>query len=125
ADREIVRSISLPLILESPVRPATFDTNGKVVPLDSELEPVRIAPAVVERVNVNGFARHQFALQRFAVSDEAAGSRVTIFDRSRDGRGGVAEVFPRSVESGEIIASVEAFVRPGGDQLEHVIDGLD
>src|SRR5262249_233041 len=55
-EREIVRSPSLTLILEPPVRPAASDADGKVLPLDSELEPVRIAPAIVERNNVNGLA---------------------------------------------------------------------
>src|SRR5262245_21348738 len=124
ADREIVRSRSLPLILESPVRPAAFDADGKVFPLNAELEAIRIAPAVAERVNVNGLARHQFALQSFAVVDESAGLRIMIFDRSRDGRGGVVKVLPRFAESGEVIIGVEAFVRPRGDHLEYVVDGL-
>src|SRR5262245_6968809 len=86
-DREIVRSASLTLILESPVRPAAFNVDGISVSLDSELEAVRIAPAVAERVNVNGLARHQFALQRFRVADEAGGSPVMIFGRPSSGPG--------------------------------------
>src|SRR5262245_26831448 len=120
-DREIIRFPSLPLILESPVRPAAFDADGKGSTLDSELESVRIAPAVAERVNVNGLARHQFALQRFAVTDEAAGSRVMVFDSSGDGRGGVSEVWPRFAERAEVVVRAEAFVRPGGDQIKYVI----
>ena len=47
------------------------------------------------------------------VADEAAGSRIMLFDRPRNGRGGVAEVFPRFAESSEVIIRVESFVRPG------------
>src|SRR4030095_13539446 len=61
-------------------------------------------------------------LQRFAVADEAAGSGMMVFDRSRDGRGDVSEVWPRFAERGEVIVSAEAFIRPGGDQLEYVVD---
>src|SRR5262249_20887624 len=124
-EREIVRSTSLPLVLEPPVRPAASDADGKVLPLDSELEPVRIAPAVNERVNVNGLTRHHLALQGFAVANEAGGSSGITFDRSGGRRGCVAEVLPGFAESDEIVVSIEASVRPRADQLEYVVDRID
>src|SRR5262249_16830316 len=42
-DREIVRSPFLLLILESHIRPTASDSDGISVPLDPELEPIRIA----------------------------------------------------------------------------------
>src|SRR5262245_52563292 len=122
---EIIRFPAFSLTLEPPVGTTASDADGKSIPLDPELELVRIAPAVAEGVDVNGLARPQLAFQRFAVANEAAGPRVMAFDRSSDGRGGVEKVRPRFAEPGEVIVRIEAFVRPCGDQFEPVVDRID
>src|SRR5262245_24307347 len=99
-DHEIIRlpTSLFPLILEPSVRPAAAEVDGKIAWRNSELDLIWIAPTVAQRVNVNRLALHHLALQRFAVTNERAGLRVMILDRSRNRRRCVTEVLPRFAE---------------------------
>jgi hypothetical protein len=105
--------------LERLVRAAAFDGDGVAGAADAEVEAVRPAPAVAQRVEVEA-AAPQLVSEGLEVADVAARALVVVGGGAVDALADGAEVGPAEAGRREVVVRSGALVRAVAEDFEPV-----